>query len=256
MSVRLSATRLLTALQPWAEVELPMQRRLAHLANAEPGREVLWIGCGSGRSVLWWCERFGTHTEGVDPDASAIETAERAARNANLAKLATFQVADAANLPHEAAVFDTVIVNMLYLPGADGAAVIREAARVARPMATVIALAPSWLEKPDAADAAAVASFGIAARLVVEWKSLFRDAGVVELSVEDAARNAGWLSHGLPSLVLRGWHAAGWSGVRAMAGREVGVVRRLAKQRVLGFSIVKGSRWPHADDPAPASGKE
>lgn len=249
MLSRLSPTALLAILQPWAAVAEPIHRRLAQLADvdSEPARDVLWIGSGSGRSVLWWAERYQTPIEGVDPDPAATEAAERAARATGLSRLATFQTADSTDLPHQEQVFDVVIVHMLQLLGADGAAVIAEAARVARPMSTVIALVPSWLSAPPGEDAAAIERLGIGPRLLVEWKSFFREAGVVELNVEDAATDGRWISRSwLPGLLVSGWRAAGWAGVRLVMSRQFRALHQVAMGRVLGLSIIKGTRWPHA----------
>jgi len=114
MPRRLAATTLLSVLQPWSEIEEPIHRRVAQLADAHHGSETLWVGCGAGRSVLWWAKRFETVTEGIDPDPDAIEVAERRAREAGLSKLATFQVANPTDLPHEGQVFDTVVVHILH----------------------------------------------------------------------------------------------------------------------------------------------
>lgn len=245
MAIRLSPTELLAVLQPWADVAEPIHRRLAQLAEAEPGQEVLWVGCGSGRSVLWWAERFGTHVEGVDPDQQAIEAAEKTTRAVGLQKIATFQTADPCDLPHEDKVFDVVIANLLALPGCDGAEVMKEAGRVARPMSTVMALVPTWLSTPDPEDARRLEELGLRPHLLVEWKSFCRGGDVVELSVEEAAQDGGWISYGRLGLVVRGWRAARWKGVRAALSPEFRTLRSLAETRVLGLSIIKGTRWPH-----------
>lgn len=248
MPSRLSPTVLLAILQPWAEVAEPIHRRLAQLADAasEPARDVLWIGSGSGRSVLWWAGRYQTHIEGVDPDPSATDTAEQAARAADIAQLATFQTADATDLPHQEQVFDIVVVHMLQLLAPEGAAVIAEAARVARPMSTVLAIVPSWLSTPPAEDACTIERLGVRPHLLVEWKSFCRDANIVELTVEDAATDGGWIAAGWPALIARGWRAAGWAGMRLVLSHEFRTIRALALGRVLGLSIIKGTRWPHA----------
>ena len=245
MPRRLNSTTLLSILQPWSEVAEPIYRRVARLADAEPGRETLWIGCGAGRSVLWWCERFKTLTEGIDPEPEAIEEADNSARREGLTKLTTFQVADPTDLPHENQVFDTVVVHVLHLPSPKGREVIGEAGRVARPMAPVIAIAPSWLQTPSVKDVAAVESLGMSPQLAVEWKGFFREAGIVELSVEAAAGEGRWILQNTLALIVRGWRAAGWSGVRTVMGRSVRALRRLARKRVLGLSVIKGTRWPH-----------
>jgi len=245
MPPRLTPTTLLTILQPWSEVEEPIYRRLAHLAEAKEGGEMLWVGCGSGRAVLWWSERFQSVSEGLDPDPNAIEAAERAARDAGLARMATFQVTDVGNFPHEDQVFDTVVVHMLHLRDADGGETVREAGRVARPMGTVLGLVPVWLKTPSEEDSGVLTWLGFDPHLPVEWKGFFRDAGLVELSVEEVGADGSWLSHSLFPLLVRGWRAAGWQGVRVVLGREVRALRRLVRRRVVGLSIVKGTRWPH-----------
>lgn len=245
MPLRLSATTLVSVLQPWADVNEPIHRRLAQLSEITPGQEVLWIGCGAGASVLWSARKYEIHVSGIDPDPQAIEAAERSARAAGLAKLVTLQLANATDLPHEAEVFDITIVNMLQLPGADGDMVVQEAARVARPMSTIMALVPSWLSTPSASAAQRLASFGLVPRLVVEWKSACRNAGIVELTVEDAARNGGWIAAGWLGLLARGWRAARWAGIAAVLGPELRTLRALAGQRTLALSIIKGTRWPH-----------
>jgi SAM-dependent methyltransferase len=245
MPLRLTPTTLLAVLQPWAEVNEPIHRRLVQLSEITSGQEVLWVGCGAGAAVLWWAKKYQTHVSGVDPDANAIEAAERAARETGLTRLVTFQRADAADLPHEAQVFDITIVHMLQLLGSDGDRVLHEAARVARPMSTVITLVPSWLRSPDEAAARTVASMGLVPRLPVEWKSVCRGAGLVELTVEDAARDSRWVAAGWLGLVLRGWRAAKWAGVNAVLGPELRTLRTLALHRILGLSVIKGTRWPH-----------
>ena len=141
--------------------------------------------------------------------------------------------------------FDTVVVHMLHLPSPQGKAVMREAGRVARPMAPVLAIAPSWLQTPSDKDAAVVNNLGISPQLAVEWKGFFREAGIVELSVEEAAGEGRWILQNTLALIVRGWRAAGWAGVRAVMGRPLRALRRLARKRVLGLSIIKGTRWPH-----------
>jgi SAM-dependent methyltransferase len=245
MTLRLSPTTLVAILQPWDGVHEPMQRRVAQLSEVAAGQEVLWVGCGAGAAALWWARKYRTHVAGVDPDPRAIEAADAAARGAGLAELATFQRADVADLPHEAQVFDIVVVNMIQLLGADGEAALREAARVARPMSTVIALVPSWLSTPDAADAGRLAGFGLTPRLVVEWKGACREAGLVELVVEEAVRDGPWIATGRLGLLVRGWRAARWAGLGAVLSPELRALRALVLRRVLGLSIIKGRRWAH-----------
>jgi SAM-dependent methyltransferase len=245
MPPNISPAKLVAILQPWAEVAEAIHRRLAQIVDAATGQEVLWVGCGGGRSVLWWARRFDTHVQGIDPDGGAMDTAEETARNAGLGQLTSFQPGEMGDLPNEEGVFDLSIADFLSLRSSagDGAELIKELGRVARPMSTVAALVPCWLSTPQEADIAAVSALGIHPSLLVEWKSFFRNAGIVELIVEDAAQDGRWIAQGWLGLLLRGWRAAGWAGVRLVLGRELRVLRRLAQRRVMGYSIVKGVRW-------------
>jgi ubiquinone/menaquinone biosynthesis C-methylase UbiE len=241
----LPASALLAILQPWADVAEPIHRRLAHLADAAAEHEVLWVGCGGGRSVLWWAKRFEAHTVGVDPDQAGIERGERRASASGLSKIATFQAAQPDDLPYEAKTFDVTLLNLLCLPGADGDGVVHEAARVARPMSTVLALVPTWQSTPTPQDIARLGMFGLKPRLQVEWKAVFREASLVELAVEEAAQDGAWIAYGWLGLFLRGWRAAGWAGIRTILSTEFRALRALARRRVLGLAVVKGTRWPH-----------
>ena len=240
-----SPRALLGILQPWAEVDAPIHRRLTHLIGPEGDGEVLWIGCGSGRSVIWWAQRYEGNVSGVDADPAAIEQAEVAARQVGLERRVTFQVASAVDLPHESQTFDITIMHALNLANEDLAAVMREAARVARSMSTVAALVPTWLGTATAQQAAELAAVGVTHRLGVEWKGLFRDAGIVELTLEDAATDGGWLAYGWVGLIRRGWRIGGWNGVRLAISEPIRAIRRLANDRRLGLTMIKGTRWPH-----------
>ena len=246
MPFRLTPSVLLTVLQPWTDIVAPIYKRVAQMVDAEDWGETLWVGCGSGRSVLWWTQKYKSVTQGLDSDADAVESAESRVRGTDVAKLVTFQVADPSNLPHEDHVFDSVVVHTLYLRDVDMERVLQEAVRVLRPMGNVVVIAPSWLQTPRERDINLIESLGFYPRVAMEWKGHLRDAGAVDLIVEEAARDGVWFAPGLFSLVVRGWHAAGWIGSRAMLSQEVLALRRLVRKRVLGLSILKGSRWPHS----------
>jgi SAM-dependent methyltransferase len=241
---RISRVTLLTALQPWREIDQAIHQRLVRFTDPREGQEVLWIGCGAGRSPLWWAERFGAHVHGVDADPDAIAKAEQAARTAGLSQRVVFQTADPGSLPHESQTFDLTILNALFVDATDASAVVREAARVARPMSPVVAIVPTWLGTASPADARQITRLGLSPYQLVAWKQVFRDAGFVELAVDEAA-DGGWLMPGLAGALARAWRAARWAGLTAVLSRPAAVLRRLSRRRVLGLCLVKGIRWPH-----------
>jgi SAM-dependent methyltransferase len=242
---RISRTTLLTALQPWREIDQAIHQRLVRFTDPHEGQEVLWIGCGAGRSPLWWAERFGAHVHGIDADPVAIARAEQAARGAGLAQRVVFQTADPASLPHEDETFDLTILNALYVHTPDALGLVREAARVARPMSPVVAILPTWLGTPSEEDGRQIARLGLSPHQLVEWKQVFRDAGLVELAVDDAALDGAWLVSGLSGVLRRAWRASRWEGLKAVLSRPAAALRRLSRRRVLGLALVKGIRWPH-----------
>jgi hypothetical protein len=238
----LSPAAVLALVQPWPVEEL-IHRRIHIMTDPRPGMAVLWIGSGLGRSVLWWAARLRSRVEGVTPDIELVERAEATARNEGLSALATFQVADPAELPHEAAMFDLTLINLMQLPHAEGDRALKEAGRVAKPLTSVVTLAPAWLGAPSEADARAVQALGLRPRRVIEWKEALRSGGMVELEVEEAAPQGEWVGQSQMAIVARGWREWGWAGVRATAGRRVRVLQRLARLRSLGLVIIKGTRW-------------
>ena len=242
---RLSRTTLLTVLQPWREIDEAIHRRLGRLTDPREGEEVLWIGCGAGRSPLWWAERHGAHVHAIDADSQAIEQAERAAREAGLAQRVVFQRADPRNLPHEGATFDLIVLNALYVDASAPEPILREAARVGRPMSGMVAIVPTWLGTPTRDDEAQISRLGLTPHQLVEWKQFFREAGFVELAVDDATVDGGWLVHGLARTLGRAWRAARWAGILGVLSRPAAALRQLSRRRVLGLCLVKGTRWPH-----------
>ena len=88
------------------------------------------------------------------------------------------------------------------------------------------------------------ASLGLNPQLVVKWKQWFREAGIAELTVEDAATDVMWIETGWFGLLVRSWRVARWRGLRFILSPEFRVLRALVLKRVLGLSIIKGTRWP------------
>jgi len=104
-----------------------------------------------------------------------------------------------------------------------------------------------------------VAHLGARPLILVEWKQLLRDAGVVELTVEDwsDAPSPFRPSAGGPfpdfseiftireklGIMRRALSRWGWRGVRGALVREREIHRLLTRERVLGLTMIKGTRW-------------
>jgi hypothetical protein len=112
-------------------------------------------------------------------------------------------------------------------------------------MTPVVAIVPTWLGTPSEPDTRQIARLGLSPYQLVEWKQVFRDAGLVELAVDDAALDGAWLVSGLTGAVARAWRASRWKGLKAVLSRPATVLRNLSRRRVLGLALVKGVRWPY-----------
>jgi hypothetical protein len=95
--------------------------------------------------------------------------------------------------------------------------------------------------------------------LLVEWKQMSREAGLVDLSVQDwsegGASGRGSVSaEPVPGLTWRqkahiagrAWRRRGWRAARGAVRRELALIEELSRERALGFQIITGVKWPHA----------
>ena len=44
----------------------------------------------------------------------------------------------------------------------------------------------------------------------------------------------------------RAWRRWGWREARGAVERETSLIKELSRQRALGFTLLKGVKWPHA----------
>lgn len=95
---------------PW-DIGRPQPDLLALFSIFAPGRRVLDLGCGTGEHALWFAER-GHEAWGVDMVPRAIERAREKCAERGLD--ATFEVADALDLPPLGGPFDVIVDSGLF----------------------------------------------------------------------------------------------------------------------------------------------
>ena len=242
-----------------------LYRKIAQITELQPRHEVLVAAAGRGVSTLFLARSCGCEAAGVETDTALADEAERRAVAEGMEPRVTFQAAALDDLPYRDGIFDVAIGEMGLAAATDPAAAVRELARVTRPMGCVVLIQLIWTGNvsPERRDMLA-AHLGARPMFLVEWKQLLRDAGVVDLKVED------WSDAPSPfrpraggpfpdfseifslrerlDILRRARRRWGWRGVRGAVLREREVHRLLTRERALGLSLIVGTRWPAAHD--------
>jgi SAM-dependent methyltransferase len=246
-------------------------RQIAILSELRAGQEILDAACGRGLTTAFLAAQYGAHGTGLDPDPLLIAEAEQRGRTLGLEKQLTFEAAPLDDLPFQDDVFDLTIGEVGLAASFSPAAVIRELARVTRPMGTVALVQLVWTGNiEEDRREVLVQHLGARPMLLVEWKQLLRDAGCVDLHVED------WSDYAAPfrpavagpfhdiaelfslrqkvAILRRAFTRWGWRGVRGAIVREQEIHELLTRHRVLGLNLILGRKWRPADSAGGAGG--
>ena len=143
----------------------------------------------------------------------------------------------------------------------DPSRAVAELSRVVKPMGVVVLLEPTWSsDLTSGVREMLVERLGLRPRMLVEWKQMLRDAGIVELQVQDWTSGGPTRQTGAPKtvdentltwqqkvqIVGRAWRRWGWREARTAVERETTLLRELSRERTIGFQLLKGVKWPHA----------
>ena len=244
----------------WRAMGEELFRELASHAHARVGVEVLVSGCRDGVTAVWLAARTGAAVTGIDPDAPRVARAESRAR-ATAGVAPSYEVAPLDDLPHENAVFDAAIGEPSIASASRPARAVAELARVTKPMGHVVALVPTWCsELPASGREPLVERLGLRPYLLVEWKQMMRDAGVVEIVVQDwsdgrpGARPNSGSQPTVPSLTwrekahiaARALRRRGVRAARMSVRREAELLEELTRSRAIGFHLISGVKWAQA----------
>jgi len=242
----------------WRATGEELYREVADLLEAQPGREIVLSGAGEGETSEWLAARTGAAITGVDPNEERIERAEARARELKTPLPLSYQQAPLDDLPHESSVFDAALAEPLLSSAANPERAVSELTRVTKPMGTVVLLQLTWSsDMSESAREMLVERLGLRPHLLIEWKQMMREAGLVEIQVQDwteAGAKAGAESDEEPVLTWqqkvqiagRAWRQLGWKGARGAVARESALLKELTRERALGFQLLKGVKWPHA----------
>jgi len=237
-----------------------LYRQIARLTDLQPGQDLLDAACGRGVTTAFLAAHYAVDAHGVDSDEVLIAEAEQRARARRLEDRLQFQSAPLDDLPYKDGIFDVSIGEVGLGISVDPARAVRELARVTKPLGAVVLVQLIWTGHVDEERREIlVRHLGARPLLLVEWKQHLRDAGVVELHVED------WSDHSSPfrptggapfhdlaqlftfrqkvSILRRALQRWGWRGVRGAVVREQEIHRLLTQQRVLGLTLIRGTKW-------------
>jgi SAM-dependent methyltransferase len=237
-----------------------LYRRIASLTEMHAGMEVLDAACGRGVTTAFLARAFGAACVGVDPDPGLVAEAEGRARAAEDDARLGFEAAPLEDLPFRDAIFDVSIAELGLGASSDPARAVRELVRVTKPFGCVVLVQLTWTGNVDPERREVlVAHLGSRPQILVEWKQQLRDAGVVDLAVEDwsdapspfrpaadapFAELAGiWSLRQKAAVMRRALQRWGWRGVKGAMVREREIHRLLTRDRVLGLTMIKGTRW-------------
>ena len=158
---------------------------LIELCHIGKDSYVLDVGCGVGATACWLVKNIGCRVMGVDILPRMVERAQERARREKVADRAEFRVADAQDLPFEAALFDAVITESVTAFPADKQKAVNEYARVTRPGGYVGLNEIAWLKLPPPPEVTAWAAQEVGATVKPlppdEWAELLEMAGLKEI---------------------------------------------------------------------------
>lgn len=233
-------------------------RHMARLGELGPGTEFLVMPCGRGVTTQFLAELTGASGSGVDPDANLVQWAEARAKQAGLATQLHYERASLADLPYKDDVFDVALGEVGVAAAGDPVPAVRELARVTKPMGKIVLAQLTWTGNIESEPRKVlIEHLGVTPFLVVEWKQMLREAGFVELAVEDwsdaeASFRQPSVVKGLTnifswrdklSVFYRAARRWGWRELPAVVARQRQVVRLLLQERVLGLSVIRGIKW-------------
>jgi SAM-dependent methyltransferase len=239
-----------------------LYRSILRLVDLTPDSEFLLVPCGRGRSALFLAESTGASGAGADPDPWMVGVATDRARAHGLAGRLHFENAPLHDLPYQDDIFDVTLGEIELGAAQDPPAAVRELVRVTRPGGTVALIQLVWLRTLAAERRTElVERLGVRPQMLMEWKQMLKEAGVTDLRVEDwsdastsqsrpsvlGGLSALFTLRGKLRLLPRAWDRWGWRGVRAVLSREQELRHLLEEERVLGVSLIVGTREVERD---------
>lgn len=236
-----------------------LYRQIARITDLEAGQVVLDAACDRGLSTTFLAQTYGVEAHGIDADPLLVQEAEERTRAAGLEGGILFQSTPLDDLPYKNGIFDLAIGEIGIGTLADPGRAVAELVRVTKSRGSVVLVSLTWTGHiPEDRREALVQHLGARPLLLVEWKQFLRDSGVVDLQVEDwsdatsSFRPARQPFHDIAeifnlrekaTILRRALGRWGWRGLRGAIAREQEIHALLSRNRVLGLSVIRGTKW-------------
>ena len=159
---------------------------LVELCHIGEGKYVLDVGCGVGVTPCFIAKTYGSRVVAVDISERMVERSRERAEREKVADRIEFRVADAQDLPFEAALFDAVFTESVTSLPEDKQKAVNEYARVTKPGGYVGLNESTWLKMPPPEVLAWVSQdLGTTAEPQTSdaWAALLEAAGLREVTV-------------------------------------------------------------------------
>ena len=263
--VRLSPKRLF----PPGGVDL--YRQIALLTEMREGLEVLDVAAGKGVPLEYFASEFGVNGSGVEIDPGMVEEADSWSRDTGAGGRIQFQTGRSDALPYRDEIFDIAIGEIGLANHCDPAHAVQELVRVTKPGGFVVLVQLVWKAPVEEPRRTVLADhLGAKPMMVVEWKRILKEAGVLDVHVEDwsdeetafrptvvkpfpdFAEMFGLMER--MAILRRAWSRWGWRGVSTAIARESEVHKLLTNERILGLDLLRGRKAPLPDDETRADG--
>ena len=243
-------------LAPGAEA---LYRRIAREAELGPESEFLLVPAARGLTTRFLSQVSGASGVGADPNPSISDDARARGRDSGFSADVHFDAAPLNDLPYQSDIFDFAMGELGLGASGDVAAAVAELVRVVKPRGSVVLLQLVWTRQMERERREEVVRMlGVRPMLLVEWKQLLRDAGAVDLHVEDlsdamsAPRQpllgvAGLIDfyslRDRTGVLVRAWRRLGWRGVRETLRHGKEIRHLIARERVVGLALIRGTKW-------------
>jgi len=242
-----------------------LYRQIALLSEMSEGAEVLAVAAGTGVTLEYFVREHGAHGSGVEPDGWVVAAAEARARAVGLAARIQFQKANPDSLPYRDEIFDVVVGELGFAAHCDPVDAVREMVRVTKPGGRIVLVRLVWKAPVDPARQTALTRrLGARPLMLVEWKRMLRDEGVVGVHIEDWSEAEASIRPRVDKpfpdfseifttweklvILRRAWSRWGWRGIRWIMEREWEVHRLLSHERILGLVLLAGRKAAAAAD--------